>query len=30
MIRDRKLDTVDTNLFRYSWVINDTLEIPGP
>lgn len=29
MLRDRKLDTVDTNLFRYSWVINDTLEIPG-
>ncbi len=28
-IMDRKLDTVDTNLFRYSWVINDTLEIPG-
>ncbi|MCK5138157.1 MAG: PKD domain-containing protein [Bacteroidales bacterium] len=28
-IFDRKLDTVDTNLFRYSWVINDTLEIPG-
>ncbi len=28
-IKDRKLDTVDTNLFRYSWVINDTLEIPG-
>jgi hypothetical protein len=28
-IYDRKLDTVDTNLFRYSWVINDTLEIPG-
>jgi hypothetical protein len=28
-ILDRKLDTVDTNLFRYSWVINDTLEIPG-
>ncbi|MGW8315797.1 MAG: PKD domain-containing protein, partial [Bacteroidales bacterium] len=26
---DRKLDTVDTNLFRYSWVINDTLELPG-
>jgi len=20
---------VDTNLFRYSWVINDTLELPG-
>ena len=29
MLRDRKLDTVDHNLFRYSWVINDTLEIPG-
>lgn len=28
-IFDRKLDTVDTELFRYSWVINDTLEIPG-
>jgi hypothetical protein len=28
-IYDKKLDTVDTNLFRYSWVINDTLEIPG-
>jgi hypothetical protein len=28
-IYDRNLDTVDTNLFRYSWVINDTLEIPG-
>jgi len=28
-IFDRKLDTVDTNLFRYSWVINDTVEIPG-
>ena len=28
-IFDRKLDTVDTNLFSYSWVINDTLEIPG-
>lgn len=26
---DRKLDTVDTELFRYSWVINDTLEVPG-
>jgi len=26
---DIKLDTVDTNLFSYSWVINDTLEIPG-
>jgi hypothetical protein len=28
-IFDRKLDTVDTKLFRYSWVINDTLELPG-
>lgn len=28
-IFDTKLDTVDTNLFTYSWVINDTLEIPG-
>ena len=28
-IYDRKLDTVDNNLFGYSWVINDTLEIPG-
>ncbi len=28
-IWDRKLDSVDNNLFRYSWVINDTLEIPG-
>ena len=28
-IYDKKLDTVDTELFRYSWVINDTLEIPG-
>lgn len=28
-IVDRKLDTVDTELFRYSWVINDTLEVPG-
>ena len=28
-IYDRKLDTVDTTLFRYSWVINDTLELPG-
>lgn len=26
---DRRLDTVDTDLFRYSWLINDTLEIPG-
>ena len=28
-IFDRNLDTVDTELFRYSWMINDTLEIPG-
>lgn len=28
-IFDRKLDTVDTNLFSYSWTINDTLELPG-
>ena len=28
-IYDRNLDTVDTNLFRYSWLINDTLEVPG-
>ena len=28
-IYDRKLDTVDTNLFTYSWTINDTLELPG-
>ncbi len=28
-IYDRNLDTVDTNLFRYSWLINDTLELPG-
>jgi hypothetical protein len=28
-IFDRNLDTVDTKLFSYSWVINDTLEIPG-
>jgi len=28
-IYDRKLDTVDPSLFRYSWVINDTLEVPG-
>jgi hypothetical protein len=26
---DKKLDTVNTELFRYSWLINDTLEIPG-
>jgi len=29
LLRDRKLDTVDANLFRYSWIINDTLELPG-
>lgn len=28
-IYDKKLDTVNTELFSYSWVINDTLEIPG-
>jgi hypothetical protein len=28
-IFDRNLDTIDTELFRYSWTINDTLEIPG-
>jgi hypothetical protein len=28
-IFDRNLDTVDTKLFRYSWLINDTLEVPG-
>ena len=28
-IFDPKLDTINTELFRYSWVINDTLEIPG-
>lgn len=28
-LRDRKLDTVNTDLFHYYWVINDTLEIPG-
>ena len=28
-IFDANLDTVDANLFSYSWVINDTLEIPG-
>jgi hypothetical protein len=28
-IRDRKLDTVNTDLFRYSWLINDTLEVTG-
>jgi hypothetical protein len=28
-IMDTKLDTVDTNLFRYSWIINDTLELQG-
>jgi hypothetical protein len=26
---DLNLDTVDPELFRYSWVINDTLELPG-
>ena len=29
MLRDRKLDTVDTSLFYYYWVINDTLELQG-
>jgi len=29
MLRDRMLDSVDTNLFRYYWLINDTLELPG-
>jgi hypothetical protein len=28
-LQDKKLDTVDNNLFRYSWIINDTLELPG-
>jgi len=28
-IFDRKLDTIDTELFSYSWVINDSLEVPG-
>ena len=28
-IYDRKLDTVDHELFSYSWVINDTLELQG-
>ena len=28
-IYDLNLDTIDTELFRYSWMINDTLEIPG-
>ena len=28
-IYDKKLDTVDHSLFKYSWVINDTLELPG-
>jgi len=28
-IRDPKLDSVDNTLFRYSWLINDTLELPG-
>ena len=29
MLRDKMLDTVDTNLFSYYWLINDTLELPG-
>ena len=29
LLHDKKLDTVDYNLFRYSWIINDTLELPG-
>jgi hypothetical protein len=29
LLHDKNLDTVDYNLFRYSWVINDTLELPG-
>ncbi len=29
MLRDPKLDSVDTRLFRYSWMINDTLELAG-
>jgi hypothetical protein len=29
-LQDKKnLETADTSLFRYSWLINDTLEIPG-
>lgn len=28
-IYDRNLDSVDTDLFSYSWTINDTLELPG-
>ncbi|MEZ5070530.1 MAG: PKD domain-containing protein [Bacteroidales bacterium] len=28
-IWDSKLDSVDPGLFRYSWTINDTLELPG-
>lgn len=26
---DKKMDSVNTDLFRYSWTINDTLELPG-
>jgi PKD repeat protein len=26
---DKNLDTIDTKLFKYYWIINDTLEIPG-
>jgi hypothetical protein len=29
MLRDKKLDTIDTRLFNYYWLINDTLELPG-
>jgi len=29
LLRDKNLDTVDTRLFNYYWVINDTLELPG-
>ena len=29
MIQDNKLDSINTDLFRYSWSINDTLELPG-
>jgi len=28
-IYDRKMDTVDTDMFFYEWVINDTLHLPG-
>jgi len=28
-IQDPKLDSVDNTLFRYSWLINDTLELQG-